>query len=134
MYLQMSCKFMWLIPRMRGFFPRVCWHVAFKMTFVVKALSHWLQLLQRMYFQISWKFIWLISRKCFEMQFKFIILWKNPFYIGCIAMVFPQCVSSCGVLYCSVLPQKSAFTSQQGEIPNDHSSQLFIYILAYCQK
>ena len=37
-------------------FPRVCWHVAFKMTFVVKALSHWLQLLQRMYFWISCKF------------------------------------------------------------------------------
>ena len=86
-------------------FPKVCCHVAFKMTFVVKALSHWLQLLQRMYFRISCKFIWLIPRKCFEMQLKFIILWKNPFSIGCMAMVFPQCVSLCGVLYCSVLPK-----------------------------
>ena len=60
-------------------FPRVCWHVAFKMTFVVKALSLWLQLLQKLYFQISCKFIWLILRKCFEMQFKFIILWKKSF-------------------------------------------------------
>ena len=121
MYFLMSCKFIWFIPIMCfeikfkfiilwkilpalvtliWSFLKVCCHVAFEMSFVVKALSHWLQLIQRMYFQISCKFIWLIPRICFEMH---LILWKNPFYIDYIAMVFPKCVSSCGLLYCSYL-------------------------------
>ena len=117
------------------FFLKVCCHVAFEMSFVLKALSHWLQLIQRMYFQILCKFIWLIPRICFEMDLN---LWKNHFYIDYIAMVFPKCVSSCGLLYCSYLSNHCQIGSSDIVSPQNvfwiiHSSQLFILILTYCQ-
>ena len=104
-----------------GFWDVLCYE-----SLVTLTTAH--PLIQRMYFQISCKFIWLIPRICFEMH---LILWKNPFYIDYIAMVFPKCVSSCGLLYCSYL--SNAFIPQRGEIPIIHSSQLFILILTYCQ-
>ena len=100
--------------------------MAVKMTFVVQALSHWLQALQGMYFRISCKFIWLIPRECFWNVVYFIILWKKILSTSVALLWFSQVCHH-------LLPQKSAFTSQRGEIPNNHSSQLFIDILEYCQ-